>query len=122
VAANPRVLFEKCDVCETLQRSSTMSDIYLRSRHGVPFAARVCRRCASPQLTYMAGHFALNQVDVPRILGFAFGLIIAILNVAFGSLVGGQLGLWIVMAGIMAGASISVAFAMSMISPQGLTA
>jgi predicted RND superfamily exporter protein len=69
----------------------------------------------------MAGHFRLTQVDVPRILGFAFGLIIAVLNVAFGSLVGGSLGLWIVLAGILAGAGISVAFAMSIIWPGGST-
>jgi predicted RND superfamily exporter protein len=60
----------------------------------------------------------LTQIDVPRILGFAFGLIIAILNVAFGSLVGGLLGLWIVLSGILAGAGVSVAFAMTIILPQ----
>jgi predicted RND superfamily exporter protein len=68
----------------------------------------------------MAGHFNLNRVDVPRILGFAFGLIIAILNVEFGSLVGSQLGLWIVLAGILAGAGISVAFAVSIAMPHGV--
>lgn len=55
----------------------------------------------------------LKQVDVPRILGFAFGLTIAILNVAFGGLVGGQLGLFVALAGILAGAGITVAFAVS---------
>jgi predicted RND superfamily exporter protein len=63
--------------------------------------------------TTAAGILQLPQLDVPRILGFAFGLIIAILNVAFGSLVGGQLGLMIVLAGILAGCGITVAFAAS---------
>lgn len=97
-----------------------MVDIYIRDRKGVPFAGRVCRRCASPQLTYMAGHFRLNRLDVPRILGFAFGLIVVMLNVAFGSLVGGQVGLWIVLTGILAGAGISVAFAVSVAMPHGV--
>ena len=120
MATNPEPLYEYCSVCGNLQPSNTMVDIYIRDRKGVPFAGRVCGRCASPQLTYMAGRFNLNRVDVPRILGFAFGLIIAILNVAFGSLVGGQLGLWIVLAGILTGAGISVAFTVSIAIPHGV--
>ena len=99
-----------------------MVDIYIRDRKGIPFTGRVCRRCASPQLTYMAGRFNLTRFDVPRILGFAFGLTIAILNVAFGSLVGGQVGLWVALSGILAGAGITVAFAVSVALPNNNSA
>jgi len=78
----------------------------------------MCHQCASPKLTYIAGHLKLTQVDVPRLLGLAFGLTIAVLNIAFGVLIPGTIGLYVALTGVLAGAGISLAFAVSVAFPR----
>ena len=111
-------LLEVCALCETLQSSGEMVDLYLRDSNGNPQPVRMCRRCVSPRLTYIAGHLRLVRVDVPRLLGLAFGLTVAILNIAFGYVIGGTLGLWVALVGVLAGAGISLAFAVSIALPH----
>ena len=110
-----------CGLCQTMQPLSQLIDLYIRGSYGIPVPVRLCIRCASPRMaaTTTAGHLQLTQLDVPRILGFAFGLTIAILNVMFGGLVGGEIGLLVALVGILAGAGISVAFAVSVALPHG---
>lgn len=112
-------LFEMCGLCETLQLSSEMVDIYVKNTKGIPMPVRMCRRCAKPRITYIAGHLGLPKVDVPRLLGLAFGLTVAILNIAFGRVVGGFVGLWIALVGVLCGAGISLAFVVSIVVPHG---
>ena len=113
-----RPLLEVCALCENLHPSSEMVDVYLRDQKGHPVPVRMCRRCLSPRITYVAGHLHLQQVDVPRLLGLAFGLSIAVLNIAFGHIVGGFTGLWIALSGVLGGTGISLAFAVSIAVPQ----
>jgi hypothetical protein len=96
-----------------------MVDIYIRDRHSQPVPVRLCRHCANPKITYIAGHLRLTRVDVPRLLGLAFGLTVAILNIALGYVIGEPLGLWVALVGILGGASISLAFAVSIALPHG---
>ena len=110
-------LLEICALCETLASSSEMFDIYIRDKKGNPVQLRICRRCANPRLTYIAGHLRLTRIDVPRLLGLAFGLIVAVLNIAFGRIIGGFAGLWVALIGVLCGAGISLAFAISVAMP-----
>jgi hypothetical protein len=96
-----------------------MVDVYIRDVKGHPFSVRFCRRCVSLNPIYIAGRIKLNPVDVPKLLGLAFGLTIAVLNIVFGRMITGQLGLFIALAGLLTGAGISVAFAVSIAMPQG---
>jgi hypothetical protein len=95
-----------------------MVEIYIRGKHDESIPVRFCRRCASPRITYIAGHMRLTRVDVPHVLGFSFGLTIAILNIVLGRLAGGPIGLFVALAGILAGASVAVAFAWSVAMPH----
>jgi len=95
-----------------------MVDIYIRNAHGQPQPVRMCRHCANPRIMYIAGRLKFNRVGIPRVLGLAFGLIVAILNIAFGYIIGGSAGLWVALVGILCGAGISVAFALSISMPQ----
>jgi hypothetical protein len=117
-------LLEICGLCEALFPSSEMVDIYVCSPKGQPLPMRFCRRCASPRLTYIAGHLRLTRVDVPRLLGLAFGLTVAVLNIAFGYVIatqlGSPLGLWVALTGVLCGAGISLAFAVSIAMPHGV--
>lgn len=101
-----------------MQPSSEMVDIYIRGPHG-PEPVRFCQRCAAPKLTYIAGRLRIGRVDIPRVLGFTFGITIAVLNVLLGRLVAGPLGLFVAIAGILCGAGVSIAFAVSVAMPQG---
>lgn len=112
-------LFEVCALCEALHPSSEMVDLYVKDPHGNPRPIRLCKHCAYPQLTYIAGRINLNRINVPKLLGFALGLTIAVLNIAFGSVIGGQLGLFVALAGLLTGAGISVAFVVSLAMPGG---
>ena len=108
-----------CQLCENLVPTSEMVEVPVRIPKGLPLILRLCHRCASPRLTYIAGALKLTRVDVPRLLGLAFGLTIAVLNVAFGSIAGGQLGLFVAISGILCGAGVSLAFALSVAFPHG---
>ena len=113
-------LYEVCGNCGNLYPTTQMRDIYVRNKKGEPVPFRFCPHCANPQVTYIVGHLKLfSQIDVPRILGLVFGLTIAVLNVIFAKLVGGTLGAFIAIAGILAGAGIALAFAVSIALPQG---
>ena len=96
-----------------------MVDIYVRDKHGRPMPVRFCRRCAYPKITYIVGHLRLPGIDVPRILGLALGLTIAALIIVFAEFVGGSLGVFIALAGILAGTGISLAFAVSVAMHRG---
>lgn len=111
-------VLELCGLCETYQPSGELVDIRIRDLQGHLVNARMCRRCAAPRLTYIAGHLKLTRVDVPRLLGLAFGLTVAVLNIAFGFIVQGPLGLFIALTGVLAGAGISLAFAVSIALPH----
>ncbi len=108
-----------CGLCETLQPSSEMVDIYIRDSHGLPVPVRFCKHCANPQVTYIASHMKIASVQVPSIIGFALGITIALLNVALGGLAGGQLGLFVALAGILTGTGISAVFALTCVNVKG---
>ena len=113
-------LYEMCSNCGNLYPTGQLVDVYVRNKKGEPVPFRFCPRCASPKTVYVVGRLKLlSQIDVSRILGLVFGLTIAVLNVVFARLVGGTLGAFIAIAGILAGAGISVAFAVSITLPQG---
>lgn len=107
---------EVCARCEMFKPSSEMTNVYARDANGKIVCLRLCRTCASPILTYIAGRWAtIPSIDSGRLLLAGLALVLVVLNVIFGIIIGGSHGFAVALSGILVGAGILAAVATSCI-------
>lgn len=96
--------------------SSEMTNVYARDANGHLVCLRVCRACANPVLTYIAGRWLnIPSIDSGRILLAGLALALVVLNVIFGIIIGPPIGFAVALSGILIGAGILAAVAASCI-------
>ena len=107
---------EVCARCEMFKPSSEMTNVYARAANGKIVCLRLCRTCASPVLTYIAGRWpTIPSIDSGRLLLAGLALMLVVLNVIFGIIIGGPHGFTVALSGILIGAGILAAVAVSCI-------
>ena len=105
---------ELCARCEMFKPSAEMTNVYARDASGQVVILRLCRTCANPVLTYIAGRLPrIVQVDSGRVLIASLALILVILDVVFGLVIGSAWGFALAIAGMLAGAGVLVALAVT---------
>jgi len=107
---------EVCARCEMFKPSNEMTNVYARGTEGQVVCLRLCRACANPHLTYIAARWpTIKPLDAGRYLSASLALALVILNVIFGAVIGGSLGFGVALSGILVGAGMLTAVAVSCI-------
>lgn len=105
---------EVCARCEMFKPSSEMTNVYARNANGQVVCLRLCRTCANPVLTYIAGRIPrIVPVDAGTLLIASLALILVVLDVIFGLIIGGSRGFAIALAGMLVGAGVLAALAVT---------
>jgi len=105
---------EVCARCEMLKPSTEMTNVYARAANGRVICLRICRTCACPVLTYIAGRWpTIPSINSGRLLLAGLAMVLVVLNVIFGIIIAGPHGFAVALSGILVGAGILAAVAAS---------
>jgi len=107
---------EVCARCEMFKPSSEMTNVYARDANGRIVCLRLCRACANPVVTYIAGRWpTISSIGSGQLLLAGLALVLVVLNVIFGIIIDGSHGFAVALSGILVGAGILAALAVSCI-------
>ena len=96
--------------------AAEMTNVYARNANGQIVCLRLCHACANPVLTYIAGRWLkIPSIDSGRFLLAGLALALVVLNVIFGGIIGPPIGFAVALSGILVGAGILAAVAVSCI-------